>query len=369
MYGINGIGKTTIFNIIYCFCLGDFLAIKRIRFKEAMFFLSDWKGVSSSTVAIHNGADSLEILIAGGTFILKESEKVRGEKIMLLAATYPLIQASSTYQQLLGVIRKSMGRSYFAGDIPLEKFCEVFIPLIASLPIYYISTQRLRVDKNQIISYFKSLESEDEKRKKRFRKSIVSRLSDRDRITSQHSNYSRTLQQELKGIEDRDAFLSGLSFEDLKTEILSKEITDRARQLLTASRSKEFQTPKKDLFYRLVDEFLEDKRIVDDLREGFIAESFERVRIPLDKLSSGEKNLIVILYDLIFLTNPHTTILIDEPEISMHVGWQIRFADTLLQISKTGRRTFLIATHSPQIVHGRRHLCITASKYSSSEKP
>lgn len=42
--------------------------------------------------------------------------------------------------------------------------------------------------------------------------------------------------------------------------------------------------------------------------------------------------------------------LIDEPELSLHVAWQKRFLPDLLEIVATAGFDVLIATHSPYIV-------------------
>lgn len=43
-------------------------------------------------------------------------------------------------------------------------------------------------------------------------------------------------------------------------------------------------------------------------------------------------------------------VLIDEPEISLHVKWQREFLRDMLAVANLSRVRFIIATHSPQIV-------------------
>lgn len=73
--------------------------------------------------------------------------------------------------------------------------------------------------------------------------------------------------------------------------------------------------------------------------------------LSLTDLSSGEQHEVVLLYELLFKTAPNTLILIDEPEISLHVIWQKAFIDDLKKISKLKRISFLVSTHSPQIIN------------------
>ena len=80
--------------------------------------------------------------------------------------------------------------------------------------------------------------------------------------------------------------------------------------------------------------------------------------IELSQLSSGEQQEIVLLYRLIFSSNENQLILIDEPEISLHVAWQRQFVDDLKQIIKLNKMNILIATHSPQILNDYWNLTV-----------
>lgn len=65
------------------------------------------------------------------------------------------------------------------------------------------------------------------------------------------------------------------------------------------------------------------------------------------KLSSGEKQIIVMLAQLIF-GKQRDTFIIDEPELSLHLGWQELFVKTLQEASP--KTQFIMATHSPTIL-------------------
>jgi predicted ATP-binding protein involved in virulence len=49
-------------------------------------------------------------------------------------------------------------------------------------------------------------------------------------------------------------------------------------------------------------------------------------------------------------------VLIDEPELSLHVLWQASFIDDLAQMRKVNNLSFLLATHSPTLINGREDL-------------
>lgn len=75
--------------------------------------------------------------------------------------------------------------------------------------------------------------------------------------------------------------------------------------------------------------------------------------LPIDALSSGEINILTILYNLIFNTEGSSILLIDEPEISLHVAWQQQFADLVKQVMNhhPGMQV-VIASHSPFLTSG-----------------
>lgn len=85
--------------------------------------------------------------------------------------------------------------------------------------------------------------------------------------------------------------------------------------------------------------------------------SNSKVLSPTD-LSSGEQHELVLLYELLFKVQPNSLVLIDEPELSLHVGWQIQFLKDLQEITKLADLDILMATHSPDIIQDRWDLTV-----------
>jgi len=83
---------------------------------------------------------------------------------------------------------------------------------------------------------------------------------------------------------------------------------------------------------------------------GFRFTTDNEKELPLTELSSGEQQEVVLLYELLFRVSPNTLVLIDEPEISLHVAWQKEFLNDLLKIVRLRKVMVIIATHSPQII-------------------
>lgn len=79
----------------------------------------------------------------------------------------------------------------------------------------------------------------------------------------------------------------------------------------------------------------------------------ERV-LPISQLSSGEKHLIKIL--LSAMTAGSNSVLIDEPELSMHIDWQRIFAQTTLSLNPGCQ--LILASHSPEVMADIPDNCI-----------
>ncbi|MFM6158766.1 MAG: AAA family ATPase, partial [Sphaerospermopsis kisseleviana] len=54
----------------------------------------------------------------------------------------------------------------------------------------------------------------------------------------------------------------------------------------------------------------------------------------------------------------NSLILIDEPELSLHVEWQVNFLKYLKEITEIANIDILLATHSPGIIHDRWDLTV-----------
>lgn len=118
-------------------------------------------------------------------------------------------------------------------------------------------------------------------------------------------------------------------------------------------------------FMNLINSKIESqgKSLVINRERGFLFKTTyggEQVLRPAE-LSSGEQQQIVLFYELIFRPQRQSFFLIDEPEISLNVGWQRRFLLDLVKALRLGKHYVLMATHSPQIIHNRWDLAVPLS--------
>lgn len=64
------------------------------------------------------------------------------------------------------------------------------------------------------------------------------------------------------------------------------------------------------------------KKLSIDKSEGFLFTStINNKKIPLNGLSSGEQHELVLFFELLFNTKENSLLLIEEPEISLHISW------------------------------------------------
>jgi predicted ATP-dependent endonuclease of OLD family len=70
--------------------------------------------------------------------------------------------------------------------------------------------------------------------------------------------------------------------------------------------------------------------------------------LPPYKLSSGEKQLLIILLTVLLEENQHYVLLMDEPEISLHVEWQQKLVDIIRQLNPNAQ--IILTTHSPAVI-------------------
>lgn len=89
---------------------------------------------------------------------------------------------------------------------------------------------------------------------------------------------------------------------------------------------------------------------------SFYFEDDNQNRLENDFLSSGEQQQVILWYELIFNVKPESLVLIDEPEISLHVAWQTDFLDNIERLQAFKPLQVIVATHSPSIIGSRFNL-------------
>jgi ABC-type lipoprotein export system ATPase subunit len=111
---------------------------------------------------------------------------------------------------------------------------------------------------------------------------------------------------------------------------------------------------KVDRLRSVVERKFLNKEIAFDLQKGVVFHALpDKREIEPDALSSGEQHELALISRLLFTEQPGTTVLIDEPELSLHVSWQHEMVDDLIEIAEVASLSFLLATHSTAIINGK----------------
>lgn len=151
-----------------------------------------------------------------------------------------------------------------------------------------------------------------------------------------------------------DAVLASNKIDESTKTVLSLYIEDSQKKLAVFDDI----APKIELLTRIINKRFLYKEMSISRKDGFVFTTPRGTRLPLEKLSSGEQHELILFYELLFKTSPGSLIMIDEPEISLHVVWQEQFLQDVQDITRLTDVDVLIATHSPDIIDGHRDLVV-----------
>lgn len=114
-----------------------------------------------------------------------------------------------------------------------------------------------------------------------------------------------------------------------------------------AQRAKDISLPKKQ-FQDIIDDLFSEtgKKIVrteNEIRFSQIGEILNPYQ-----LSSGEKQMLVILLTVLVEDQNPYVLFMDEPEVSLHIDWQQRLIDIILTLNPNVQ--IILTTHSPAVI-------------------
>ena len=114
-----------------------------------------------------------------------------------------------------------------------------------------------------------------------------------------------------------------------------------------AERAQKISEPKKK-FQDLVDNLFAEtgKRLVRTKNEILFSQIGEELT-PY-QLSSGEKQLLAILLTVLTEDNQHYVLFMDEPEVSLHIDWQQKLIEMILDLNPNVQ--IILTTHSPAVI-------------------
>ncbi len=166
--------------------------------------------------------------------------------------------------------------------------------------------------------------------------------------------------QEEYGLLDRDS-----TFEDLKSQLGSTELLNQEEQDTTTRVLRVYEEILDQRYQNLIHEFdavrayidavncfLEGKQLVTALRQDTDSTPSLQIRHSdgelnsLETLSSGERQIAGLIYSASRI-DKSSTILVDEPELSLHIDWQRKIIDAMKK--QLPSKQLIVCTHSPII--------------------
>ena len=114
-----------------------------------------------------------------------------------------------------------------------------------------------------------------------------------------------------------------------------------------AEKAQRISQPKKRFQDILDDLFTETGKKIIRSENEIKFSSLGEVLAPY-QLSSGEKQILVILLTVLVEDNEHYVLFMDEPEVSLHIEWQKRLIDLILELNPNVQ--IILTTHSPAVI-------------------
>jgi energy-coupling factor transporter ATP-binding protein EcfA2 len=364
--GANGIGKTTILNMIEGMLQLDFNAFRNIPFDYAELELTSGNKLSvrldpSESNLIVNYDDNKCILSSIHTGVSNESfesdvDILRNKALPILTnVSFEKVdihrsialrqrEQSPNYEQhahahaqriksgklnlrdqnstLSGKVRRFVReaqvdyRKYFTSEGP-----ELFPKIIKRLQ--GIHTNEVTIP--ELIERLTKIKL-SEPQMSRFGLSI--NMSDIDQLTELLISQNSAHQNNNPAIAALEAYVETLESKHAERCLISQRLVN---------------------FESLISGFLQGKSVTVDYEMGLLIKTNTGEQITELQLSSGEYHLLYMLITALVCTRTGTAIAIDEPELSLHISWQRKLIKALISCSSGASPLFIFATHSSAI--------------------
>ena len=405
VYGPNGVGKTKFLEIIYAASNVDLESLVDLPFREVKLIYSDGTifSVSKSMFALGmNGRSDLKITLFDGVTGKTKSQELE-YNIAALEEEYPFLERIApniwqdihdgeilTTDDLINIdaktarIKPSLEKEFreFKSRVSaflIEAQRLQSDPLRSSVNEPHPSDRRLkrrrfsRKDQSKITylsERMKVLISDAETQHSRITQKLDKTFPNRfltqtanekrnidvDNIKKRYNDLDETRKRLANivslGVEDNDLLLfEGNGYQNFQLQLLDLYLDDMKKKYAPFVPL----LKKINILENIINSRLLNKTIQITGSDGIVVTNNKTgSKINLEDLSSGEKHEIILMYDLLFSVSEGSVVLIDEPEISLHIAWQFNFIPDVKKIAQVADFHFIIATHSPQIINDDR---------------
>lgn len=402
LHGPNGSGKSTILKMLNSLSIPDFDIFYRVPFDNIKIELDNsilyLSKDENDNITITCSLDSCEpyVLYAPKTDdgeLISSSDRENKHRYLQRHGGFRISANKYEYENKVyefDELYNLLNGIKFSQQPPLW-----FSSIVDSINVLYIGAERLfsnnlhkvLEDRKTLIETISTYESQY---------AVVSRQLDASfpsRVINLNKSLSNQIVLELQIVNDLHR-LSSKTNEINKRGILSSKSTDELINQINVSDVSANNTVKQFLSLYINDNYKKFE-VLDDLMkritlfEKLINSVFEGKNLTINKstgysvvsnrgkyngkviqpnmLSSGEQHFLVMFFELVFNAKTNQLILVDEPELSLHISWQIDMVDRLIEIARMNDINFLLATHSPSII--RNHMDKTiAMGYEESDE-
>lgn len=196
------------------------------------------------------------------------------------------------------------------------------------------------------IEYFKSTDTDSMKRdlNKAFKKLGVAK--DKNELVQNHIT-------KIKESISRISNTGKISFED----VFVLSLINRTMSIVDISREHENNATNifapLTQFWKCLNDFMPNKTFIlnkegkGELEIEVSEDKTKKQIINIPSLSSGEKQLFILLTEALLQNKTSQLFIADEPELSLHIDWQRKVLNALLELNPKAQ--IIVATHSPEI--------------------
>lgn len=144
---------------------------------------------------------------------------------------------------------------------------------------------------------------------------------------------------------------------DYQVNLSNRMIEIFSQQSADAPQKAQELAQEKNHFLDIVDELFREtgKKIQRQMNEIYFESLGET--IPSYKLSSGEKQMLIILLSVLIQNKKNYVFFMDEPEVSLHIEWQQRLIGLIRDLNPNAQ--IIMTTHSPAVIMDGWADCVT----------
>jgi len=387
--GQNGTGKTTLINLIAAILLCDAEKLEKIQFLKVVIFLRNSHSSEEPVISVTRSKKADEPF-ANFSYLIKDHQEHKGVTFKLddfLGSAYSNAitlrhMRSRVYHDYIATVRKKIesllqvrwlsihrtnnfverdeeNRNQSPVDRKLDE-------LRRNMAIYFgrmskaYSDQILDFQQTSLLSMIRSesgftlekfSKEIDVEREKETLGSVFAALQvSKIKYQSMLEKHARDFKKAAEKLDQH----SGVSIDELatiyngwKAHVLVQEYGELEKKKL------EIFSPR-DVFLKAVNDLLKPRKTLSiSARNDLVVKSSVGSNdVEFQDLSSGEKQLLIILGEALLQESESVIYIADEPELSLHISWQEKLTDSIRSVNANAQIVF--ATHSPDIVgsHG-----------------